>query len=165
MEFISFRTAGHVQYFLRKYNMFPLRFNFFSLLFQTLSNDWSNTCQKRLRSAHEFFAVRAERCLEDAGSPSVSDVPSPAAGKLPLRNSNISFSEECFSRAVQIFSEESFSELPYSFKTFPQKGSKFCLEAIFDTCGLRPVASLRRPPPALGRCWGTSTCLGSVLRG
>ncbi len=45
-----------------------------------------------------------------------SEVPSSAAGKHPLRNSNFSFSEE-----VHKFSEDSFSELPHGFKIIPKK--------------------------------------------
>jgi hypothetical protein len=152
-----FRTAGKVQFVFRtagKVQNFSAQVQYFS---GAGSNDWSNTSQKRFRSVNDCFSRYVRRGVQkDAGRPSASEVPSQAAGRYPLLNSNFSFSEEYFSGEVQNFSEDCYSEEQYrGSKCFPNSDFPYLQIAACSVLATRP---------ALGRAWGASRCLGDALR-
>ena len=137
-----FRTAGNVQ----KFSVNTTFFRSGSTFFRSFSERAQRTGLILVKSG---FGARTlflrGTCAELSRRCCASEVPSLAAGRQPLQNSIFSFSEE-----VQNFSEDSFSELPYSFKIFPEKVQNFGLTEIFHTCRLWPTPSLLRPRPALG---------------
>ena len=101
----------------RKYHFSPLRFSFFRSFFERGQRTGLLLVKSGFGARTIFYAVRAQRCLEDTAPPRCRaglPVSSPAKFKFQ-------FFRRTFSEEVQNFSEATFSELPNSFKIFPQK--------------------------------------------
>ena len=115
-----FWTAGKIQYFSANTKIFRSG----SIFFRSFSERGQMTGPILVKSGFGaraiFFAVRAERCLEDAGSPSASDVPSQAAGRLPPCEIQISV----FPKNIFLERFKSFPKNPVSEQRF-QNQSKY----------------------------------------
>ena len=144
--------------FFRKYNFSPLRFNFFPDFFER-GQTTGLLLVKSGFGARTIF-LRGT-CAEVSRRHCASEVPSPAAGKHPLRNSNFSFSEEPFPERFKNFPKLLFPSCRTASKFF-RKSSKFYRNYDFPYLQITADAVLATPASCPGTIQGYSLWMGPI---